>query len=55
MAQLKQIQLGTMTLRVQTLASISQLRIQCCCEQWCRLQTRLRSGIAVAMVLGWQL
>ena len=26
------------------------LRIQCCCELWCRLQIRLRSRVAVAVV-----
>ena len=35
MAQQKQIQLGTMTLRVQSLASLSGLRIWRCCELWC--------------------
>ena len=32
------------------LASHSGLRVQCCCELWCSLQTQLRSGIAVAVV-----
>ena len=48
--QWKRIQLGTMRLQVQSLASLSGLRIRCCRELWCRLQTRLRSGIAVAVV-----
>jgi len=25
------------------------LRIWCCCELWCRLQTQLGSGVAVAL------
>ena len=49
-AQWKQIQLGTMTFRVQSLASLSRLRIRCCCELWCRLQMRIRSRVAVAVV-----
>ena len=35
MAQQKQIQLGTMRLQVQSLATISGLRIQHCRELWC--------------------
>ena len=35
---------------VQPLASFNVLRIRCCHELWCRSQTRLRSGIAVAVV-----
>ena len=31
-------------------ALLSGLRIHCCYELWCRLQTRLRSCVAVAMV-----
>ena len=42
MAQRKRIQLGTMRLWVQSLALISGLRIQCCHELWCRLQTQFR-------------
>ena len=30
--------------------SFSGLRIQCCYELWCRLQTRLGSQVAVAVV-----
>ena len=33
---------------VQSLASLSRLRICPCHELWCRLQTRLRSHVAVA-------
>ena len=50
MAQWKWIRLGTMRLQVQHLASASGLRIQCCHELQCWLQTWLRSGVAVAMV-----
>ena len=35
---------------VPSLVLLSELRIRCCCELWCRLQTRLRSGVAVAVV-----
>ena len=35
---------------VRSLALLSGLRIRHCCELWCRSQTRLRSGIAVAVV-----
>ena len=45
-----QIQLGTMRLQVQSLASLSGLRIQHCRELVCRLQTQLGSGIAVPVV-----
>ena len=38
-----------MTLRVQSLASLSGLRIRHCHELWGRLQTWLGSGIAVAL------
>ena len=50
-AQQKGIRLGTMRLRVQSLASLSGLRIQCCRKLWCRFQRRLESGVAVAMAL----
>ena len=53
MAQWKQIQLGTMRLWVPSLASLSGLRIWCCCELWCRLQMWLRSDVAVAMDSGY--
>ena len=36
--------------RVRSLASLSGLRIWRCCELRCRLQTRLGSGVAVALV-----
>ena len=37
-------------MRVQSLASLSGLRIQHCCELWYRSQMQLRSHIAVAVV-----
>ena len=49
MAQQKLIQLGTIRLRVQSLASLSELQIQRCCELWCSLQMWLGSGVTVAM------
>ena len=49
MAQCKRIWLGTMRLQVQSLASLSGLRIQCCRELWCTSQTWLGSGVAVAL------
>ena len=49
LVQRKQIRLGTMRLRVQSLASLSELRIWHCCELWCRFQTWLGSLIAVAV------
>ena len=39
-----------MRMQVQTLALLSGLRIQCCCELWYRSQMWLRSGSAVAVV-----
>ena len=47
----KRIQLGTMRLCVQSLVSLSGLRIWHCHEQWCRLQMRLRSCIAVTVAV----
>ena len=38
-------------MRVQSLASLIGLRIWPCCELWCRLQTWLRSGVAVAVAV----
>ena len=51
MAQQKRIQLGTMRLWVRALASLSELRIWCCHELWCSLQTRLGSHVAVAVAV----
>ena len=49
MAQRKRIRLGSTRMRVQSLASLSGLRIQRCYKLWCRSQARPRSGIAVAV------
>ena len=62
-AQGKQIQLGTMRLRVRSLASLHGLKIRHCCELWCRPQTWLKSGVAIAvtssyssnLTLAWKL
>ena len=48
--QWKQIWPGTMRLWVPSLAS---LRIQRCCELWCRSQTWLGYGVAVAVAGSW--
>ena len=42
----------SMRTRVRSLASLSGLRIQCCHELRCRVQTHLGSGVAVAVGLG---
>ena len=47
--QQKQIQLGAMGLWVRSLALLSGLGIWPCHELWCRSQTWLRSGVAVAL------
>ena len=47
-AQWKQIRLGTTRLQVLSFASVSELRIWR--ELWCRSQTQLGSGVAVAVV-----
>ena len=49
-AQQKRILLGTMRLRVRSLASLSGLGIWCFHGLWCRLQAWLGSGVAVALV-----
>ena len=49
-AQRKRIQLRTMRFHVRSLASLSELRIGCCRELWCRSQMWLGSGITVAVV-----
>ena len=41
-------------MRVQSLASLSGVRIWHSCELWCRLQTRPGSSIAMAVDIGWQ-
>ena len=49
MAQWVTNPLGSMRRQVQSLASLSGLRIGYYRELWCRLPTRLRSGIAVTV------
>ena len=49
-AQLSRTWLVTMRMKVRSLASLSGLRILCGRELWCRSQTQLGSGIAVAVV-----
>ena len=50
MVQWKQIQLGTMRLPVRSLASLSELRIWCCRELWCRL-----AAVALIRPIAWEL
>ena len=49
-AQQQQTQLVSTRMWNGALASLSGLRIWCCHELWPKSQTRLRSGIAVAVV-----
>ena len=44
-------------MRVWSLTSLSEIRIQCCGELWCRLQIQLGSHVAVAMTQpqAWEL
>ena len=51
-AQWKRTQLASMRMWVGSLASLSGLRIQHCCELWCRAQTRLGSSVAVHCGVG---
>ena len=50
MAQRFKNQLVSIRMLDQCLTSQSGLRIQCCCEPWCRSQMQLRSCVAVAVV-----
>ena len=50
MAQHLRTGLVSMRLQVQSLALLSALRIRRCCELWYRLQTRLGSLVALAVV-----
>ena len=52
MAQQKRIWLASMRMQVRSQASLSALSIRRSRELWCRLQTRLRSRIALAVVQG---
>ena len=47
--------LVSMRMCVQSLVLLSGLRIRHCHEMWCRLQMQLKSHIAVAVGIGWQL
>ena len=49
MAQWYRAQLVSMRIVVQSLSLLSELRIQCCHELWCSLQTLLRSDVAVTV------
>ena len=48
--QQKQIQVVSLRMQVQSLASLNRLKIWCCCELRCWSQTRLGSQVAVAVV-----
>ena len=50
MVQQKQSRLVSMRMQVPSLAVLSGLRIQRCCELWCRWRMWLRSHVAVAVV-----
>ena len=58
MAQWFTNQLVCMRMQVRSLALLSGLRIQHCCELWCRSETWLRSVIAIATApirpLAWE-
>ena len=47
-ARLEQTQLVSMRMQILSLALLSGLKMRCCCELWCRLQTQLGSGAAGA-------
>ena len=49
MAQRKWIWLASMRMQVRSLASLSGLKICCCCKLWCRSQIQLQSGVALAV------
>ena len=51
-AQQKRIQLVSMRMWVRSLASLRGSGIRLCHELWYRLQTWLRSGVAVTMTAG---
>ena len=50
MVQWKRVRLVSMGTRVQSLASLSGLRIRRCREPWCRSQMHRGSQVAVAVV-----
>ena len=45
----RRTQLESMRLQIQSLASLSGLRMCCCCELWCSLQMQLGSCVAMAV------
>ena len=53
MVQRKQLQLVSMTIRIQCLALFSGLRIQHCCELWWRLQMWLGPWVTVTVLHLW--
>ena len=55
MAQWKRIQLGTKRLQVQSLASLSGLRIRHCHELWCKFTNAARIWRGCGSGVGWQL
>ena len=54
-AQWKRIWLASMRTQVRSPALLSQLRIRRCRELWCRSQTQLQSGVAMALASRLQL
>ena len=48
-AQWEQTRVVSERTQVRSLVSLSRLRIRHCCELWCRSQTQLGSGVAVAV------
>ena len=53
MVQWKQIQLVPMRMQVRSRVLVCGLGIRRCCELWYRLQTQLRSQVAVAVAVVW--
>ena len=51
----KQTQLVSMKIRVRSLALLSELRIWCYHELWCRAQMSLKFGVAVSCGVAQQL
>ena len=51
MAQHVKPNIVSMRMQVQSLASLSGLRIQCCRKLWHRSHVRLRSSVAVAVAV----
>ena len=53
--QWEQVQLVSMRMKVQSLASLGGLRIWCCHELWCRSKMWLRCRIALIRPLAWEI